>query len=541
METGKRIQTDMKRIALWLAIAAVSSGVTFLVCEQNHQASIAALQSEAKQLEKAAFESRVTQRVSEQMEDIAFQQKSISDRQRDLAERQSRIADIERGKAEMERGLALIAERRAVASAAQADSMRRIAEQQTRLAEHNLAEAVEARAHADTLFYQSLGNSLAQSAITQMYKDIDLARLLAYASWHYTNTYSGDRDHQNVYTAVLHTSNSVERINTILKGNVRAIHIVQADGAKWAMGITDVGELFCYNYEGKRIVHNIPGHLVRDMAMTDAGHAAVLTADGSVMRCNCRNAIAGGRIVETQGTLPPGKWKQLLAVDDGKCLVAMSANTLAWIDAATLQLKGVVPLKAQLTAMGCENRRIHVFGKGGAHFIADAAGNVEQADLTAIKEDVTYYYYDTATRQHIVGQHNGNVALVEEGGKIAKILTGHGGPVTHIAVVGNRLISTSYDHSIRLCNLKDIDGVPSYFTSKFDRWPMTFAIDEKESVIWVGNEGGNVNKFCFSVFKNANATKALINREFTTAEWQFYVGDAVKYRTFGTAAAKPLQ
>ena len=70
---------------------------------------------------------------------------------------------------------------------------------------------------------------------------------------------------------------------------------------------------------------------------------------------------------------------------------------------------------------------------------------------------------------------------------------------------------------------------------------MTFAIDEKESVIWVGNEGGNVNKFCFSVFKNASATQALISREFTTAEWQFYIGDAVKYRTFGTTASKPLR
>ena len=153
MESGKHITTDMKRIALWLAIAAVSSGVTFLVCEQRHDASIAALQREAKQLEKAAFESRVTQRVSEQMEDIAFQQKSISDRQRELAERQSRIAEIERGKAETERGLALVAERRAVASAAQADSMRRVAERQTELARHNLAVAVEARAHADTLFF----------------------------------------------------------------------------------------------------------------------------------------------------------------------------------------------------------------------------------------------------------------------------------------------------------------------------------------------------------------------------------------------------
>ena len=541
MESGKHITTDMKRIALWLASAAVSSGVTFLVCEQRHDASIAALQREAKQLEKAAFESRVTQRVSEQMEDIAFQQKSISDRQRELAERQSRIAEIERGKAETERGLALVAERRAVASAAQADSMRRVAERQTELARHNLAVAVEARAHADTLFFQSLGNSLAQSAITQIYKDIDLARLLAYASWHYTNTYAGNRDQQNVYTAVLHTSNSVERINTILKGNVRAIHIVTADNRKWAVGVTDCGELFCYGYEGQRIVHNIRGNLVRDMATTAGGRAAVLSADGGLLLCNYQNAVTQGEIIEAQNILPPGKWKRLLAVDGGRRLVAMSDNSIAWIDAATLQLRGIVPVDASLTAMGCENGSIHVFGKGGSHYIADKDGNVAQADLTAIEEDVTYYYYDAATRQHIVGQANGNVAIVGEGGKIARILTGHGGPVTHIAVVGSRLVTTSYDHSIRLCNLKNLDGIPSYFTSKFDKWPMTFAIDEKESVIWVGNEGGNVNKFCFSVFKNASATQALISREFTTAEWQFYIGDAVKYRTFGTTASKPLR
>ena len=162
------------------------------------------LNNRINEMKAAEHNAIITKRISEQMEDIAYEQKALSDKQRMRAEEQSRIADIERGKAELERGLAVKAEQQARASAQEAETMRLIAEQQSVLATQHMEEALQARSHADTLFYQSLARSLAQTSITQ-YKsgDKSLAALLAYSAWYYTDKFKGNVYHQDIYTSLL--------------------------------------------------------------------------------------------------------------------------------------------------------------------------------------------------------------------------------------------------------------------------------------------------------------------------------------------------
>ena len=57
-------------------------------------------------------------------------------------------------------------------------------------------------------------------------------------------------------------------------------------------------------------------------------------------------------------------------------------------------------------------------------------------------------------------------------------------------------------------------------------------IDNDSQMIWIGNEAGKVNRFCISASKNALATQALLRREFTQDEWNYYIGKSVPYRTF---------
>ena len=173
-----------RKYGVLASVAAISCGVTYLVCEQVYEAKTAELQEQISDLQKKELQAKVTQRVSEQMEDIAFQQKDISDKQREEAVRQSRIADMERGKAEIERGFAQQAQKKAVLAAEQADQMRIMAVDQKELATKNMMEAEKARAMADTLFYLSMGNSLAQSALAKGSVATDISRLLSYASWH---------------------------------------------------------------------------------------------------------------------------------------------------------------------------------------------------------------------------------------------------------------------------------------------------------------------------------------------------------------------
>lgn len=217
----------------FLLTAAVSGWLAYWLCAVKYERTVAELNDRVAELEDKELSAMVTKRVSEQMEDIAFQQKAISDRQRDRAERQSRIADMERGKAEMERGLAREAERQAVKAARQADSMRLLAERQTIVATQERQDALAARAKADTLFYNSLGKLLAQNAIAQSDAGSgELASLLSFASWHYVNSYGGDVYQQDVFTSLLRTAGNSMKLTGTLVGSVRSMAKIGDDGER---------------------------------------------------------------------------------------------------------------------------------------------------------------------------------------------------------------------------------------------------------------------------------------------------------------------
>ena len=154
----KRMLLYGRKFGVLAGVAAISCGVTYLVCNQAYEARTAELQEQISDLQKKELQAKVTQRVSEQMEDIAFQQKNISDKQREEAVRQSRIADMERGKAEIERGFAQQAQKKAVLAAEQADQMRIMAVDQKEIATKNMMEA-EKLIHCSICQWETLWRS----------------------------------------------------------------------------------------------------------------------------------------------------------------------------------------------------------------------------------------------------------------------------------------------------------------------------------------------------------------------------------------------
>lgn len=183
----KEITENLSSLAI---VAVLSGGTAYWLSSSKYEQLLEEANAKIARLQEAEHNALVTKRISEQMEDIAFEQKTLSDRQRARAEEQSRIADIERGKAEMERGLALKAERAAILSAKQADSMRIVAETESERAVMHMKQAQTAQAHADTLFYISLARSLAQNSIVQLGSgERELATLLSYSGWYFNNSY----------------------------------------------------------------------------------------------------------------------------------------------------------------------------------------------------------------------------------------------------------------------------------------------------------------------------------------------------------------
>lgn len=527
-----KILNMSRQVSVPVIAAAMASAATYFVCDSIRNEEMEALQDKIAELEATAKEAKVTQRISEQMEDIAFQQKSISDKQREAAENQKKIADMERGKAEIERGLAQAAERKALASAEEAEQMRLLADQQKEEAVRNMKAAEYARAQTDTLYYLSLGSTLAQSAMSFGNNVSDLSRLLAYSSWYYTTAYGGNEYDESIFKAVLFSSGNLERINSLLKGNVRAIRMVDINGGRWAIGVSDIGEIFCYNSKREHRFFTTGNINFRDMDIIDGEGFITITYDGQINTFGYASMDTTMPEERLATELPGTQWRKIRKLKNQDAVIALSDTKVVWLDTKTLSVIAEQPIEGDPTTIGFENDIVHIFGKDNTHYISDKPGILARLPLSKVDMRVTAYHYVENYGYHVIGTEDGSIYMINNNGEITNTLTGHDGAITSLGDTRNFLVSTGYDRRLRYWDISDSKSILANFTVGFDKWPLTFVVDKKESMIWVGNADGHVNRYCINPTMNAQSTQALITKDFTKAEWDRYIGPLVPYRSF---------
>lgn len=532
----------LKKLPLWAAggliIAAVSVATTYLVCDNFYNNKIEALQEKITALQKTAEEAKVTQRISEQMEDIAFQQKNISDKQREAAEQQKKIADIERGKAEIERGLAKAAEQKAIASAAEAEQMRLLADEQREEAVRNMHAAELARAQTDTLYYLSLGASLAQSSTSFGNKVDNLRRLLAYASWYYTKEYGGDVYDENIFKALLFSSNNFERVNTSMQGNVRAIHTVTIEGKRWALGVTDYNEVFCFNTDRVHNLFKAPGYNFCDMTIVDDSRCATLTYDGKVTLTNYSTAVQSVPTEEKEIVLPKGQWRRIVMLKNKPVLACLSSEKVVWLDSKTLDIIAVQGVEGDPTAMELSGNKLAIFGKDDKRYYSEEVGVLIPDHYTTIESRVTAYHYIPSSQLHCFGTEDGTIYIASDSErKVLHKLTGHDGSIISLCNVGKYLVSISYDRRLRYWDVTS-SSIIANFSVAFDKWPLAFDFDTVEDMLWVGNADGHVNRYCVNPNTNAQSVQNLLTEDFTKPDWERYIGAHIPFRSFLPKAKK---
>ena len=190
--------------------AIISSGVTYWLCSSQYESELLTLREKQKTLEENERNAIVTKRISEQMEDIAYQAKNIADSARQKAEFEGMKALEQARRADEERRNALIAKSFADKAEQEAREQAAKAERERLLAQEARDAANLARSKADTLRYIALGRSLAQAAITEHNTgNQDLAQLLSYAAYTYTKEYGANPYQQDVFTSVRYNTHSI--------------------------------------------------------------------------------------------------------------------------------------------------------------------------------------------------------------------------------------------------------------------------------------------------------------------------------------------
>ena len=230
------------------AVATLCAATALYLYHNNQQlrAEINGLKEQVGRYEQMDGNSFVVERISKQMEDIAYQQMDISDKRREEALYQMNIADQMRSKAENE-------QQKAQAAALKEVEARGMAEQQRELAVAQQRQAEYAKNVADTLSYRALGRSLASLSSTQhLAGNRDVAALLAYAAWKFTSDYRGNINIPVIFQALSQNSQSFSS-KDIHRGGVS--RIVPLDkGADNTLGqdvsVSRYGEITQWNYNG---------------------------------------------------------------------------------------------------------------------------------------------------------------------------------------------------------------------------------------------------------------------------------------------------
>ena len=552
-----------------IAVAVIACIIAYVFASSSYESEIAELNNRIEEMTSAERNALITRRISEQMEDIAYEQKALSDKQRMRAEEQSRLADIERGKAELEREVAKEAEQKARASAQEAENMRAIAEQQSALATRNMEEALQARSHADTLFYQSLARSLAQTSITQ-YKsgDKSLAALLAYSAWYYTDKFKGNVYHQDIYTALLYNAPRAKMHIGRVSGNPRAMakipHSYIKDSQMGYIIVTDYGEI-CnlipkLNSKGiidrydKQTIFNNPNYLFRDVCIID-GYILALDVSGTLIKTTLTSAndkrtnndfmgkgprpaqhIKEDAVISRKylpmSNMPQERWRHLLQNDEGR-IIAVGEHQVVWLDASGNNILHTHSITDEISEAGVFDNTLVIFTKTGDLLtFKDGKPSISTRISLPRNNPVSYYYYMKNKGMHILGTEDGDVLLYDKKYKYIKSLVGHSGAITHMEHLGWCLATSSYDHKICLWNLEDLNTQIAPIEVYYDKWPLSFTTNMDNWTLITGLADGDIESLHISVENNKDNVHDHIERNFTPQEWEYYIGEGVKYRRF---------
>ena len=493
-------------------------------------------------------ESAVTQRVSEQMADIAQQQKEVSDEQRALAEQESEVArqaeakanehavraeqmaeeaQLQRDEANHQREVAQMSQRLAEEQKDIAQKNQRLAQRQQQIAEEKRDQADLARRIADTLNYRTLGKNLGNSAVSQYQGNhTDLANTLAYASYYFLNTYKADTYQPNTFKALSSCSNTKHVATMEKKGAVCAVTPYDDKGF---IAVSDYGEMewvrsLTTRKLSEKLIQNSEYNF-RDVCVNNHIIYA-LSLHGPLLVVNPAQARKTEEV-----DLPEDSYLQVFCENENSVLVVGKYHLCSY-NLNTKQLTSTKLTNAVSVAVRRENN-LYLFFQDGTYKICLPTLKPLKP-LTPLKPLITAAYYDKKTKCLFLGHDNGDVDIVNRDNVLLHTLCGHNSRITKMGVWNDLLITTSYDKTMRIWNLQNVNASKEWVVGvdyKYNGWPLSLCFLKNTSTLVVGTSDGTIQQMEVSIRKLAETVKSNM-RNLTSDEWNQYVGVSIPYQRF---------
>ena len=502
-----------------LAGAAVT-GLTGWYLE--HQ-KVGDLEAQMQVLKQQEMRSAVDRSVSRQMEEIANEQREISDEKREEALQQTRVANEMRARSEYERLNALEAEKNAVAAEKKAREASIQAEEERKIAEHQRIQAEFAKSVADTLSYIALGRSLGSiSAIQYQAGNIDIANMLSYTSYLYTNRYGGDIYIPSVFKSLMQASKSVNSW-TEHQGAVMNLEYLPGQVNK-LVSVSNYGEILLSERHGDELnvttLFKDNHYDFRDLlideptsniyAVSRNGHLVVIGKDLKTVK-----------IVPLENMVHPMRLHSF----NERNLFIIGEQSIAVFDMKRNIINVTKQLPFKVTLASRKSKLSLLFDDKGNMYLVKGPETFEK-DKLSVQGKVTAYCESKNTGMEAFGMSDGTIWLNIKG-KMQKLL-GHSSRISKMKLNGRRLYSGSYDGKVNLW-IADKGKIEPMELISNGSWIMHFNFDSTKNTFWLGDMKGNLKAVNISVPLMVSEIKKRIHRNFTQEEWNYFIGQNVPY------------
>ena len=554
----KKQQNALKKtrfFAIFLGSASLIS-ILFLIVALNLQFKAEASEKKAKEKEKIALiESKSAEEKSKEAIShgkIAEQQQLIAEEQKLLAEAQKLFAVTQQNEAIYQKSLAFMAEREAIRSRDEAVSLKKVAEnlrddalEQKRIAEEQKNRAEISEAKTDTLRRLAISQALAVNAVKvfenqkepQQLTDEQkqLPQILALQAYYFNKEFGGNSSDSEVYTALAEVAGA----STLIRGKnahsdaVRDVS-VSADGKNF-VSCSDDGSLKLYTTESPENPKTLKNALIGKVSYR------------SVLFSNNNSIIAGtnkGHIVLwnlNSLTEKPIAFKihnsvinQIISSKDGKIYYSASkdGSVKTWNIKDITSVKTIYRTKEKIIAIALDNSEsfVAVASKNG-HFdyVNTSDFSIKKGFQNKNSEISSFCFAQNNTL--ILGFTSGKIEI-RKNGKI-KEFTAHTSGVTSIIYddISNRMISCSYDGSIKVWSLTDYETEPPLIIDKHDSWVYSIALTPDKTKIISGSADKNILITAIDIEDLKAIVRQKVTKNMSERNWLKYVGTGIEYKS----------
>lgn len=498
----------------------------FLGWQADHR-KVADLEKQLTALRKQEMRSAIDRSVSAQMEEIANEQREISDEKREEALQQTRIANEMRLRSEVERQNALIAERNAVASEKKALEASDVADAQRKLAEHQRLQAEFSKRTADTLSYIALGRSLGSIATIQYQAgNTEVADLLSYASYLYTQRYRGDVYYPAVLQSLMRSSQSIN-VWSEHAGVVTNLEFLPGEDNK-VVSVSNYGEILLSERQGNQLksttLFSNPDYDFRDVIVVKStGTIYVASRTGHLVVITKQDKTP--KVIALENIEHPLRVHNI----NENSLLIIGEKSIGLLDMKRNIVTNVKQLPFKFTMGARKNNMPLLFDDQGKMHQVSGLTDIT-TEKVPVEGKVTAYCESKNTGTEAYGMSDGTIWLKDKSGRMQK-LVGHRSRISKMKMNGRRLFSSSYDGSVNLW-ISDNEKIEPMTLLQTSNWIMNFQLDSTKETVWMCDAKGNLTSVNISIDKMVDTMKKKLKRNLTTEEWNYYIGPNVPYEAF---------